>query len=181
MKLYMSFTCFRHDLSNLVCGRKQLLGFELNCWIRHRLRTHSGTLQSISAGISNVPELCVNPRGKSCKGDLWERKAAGCQGRFVFGFINRKSNSEGRNWRQLGWLKYYSEVRKWRNENTTRSQQNSVAGRHQGSRLQSYMPRQLQHHDCYTNHLYTGGKDHRGYDDYHVQDKSKRFEPIERK
>ena len=36
----------------------------------------SGTLQSISAGISNVPELCVNPRGKSCKGDLWERKAA---------------------------------------------------------------------------------------------------------
>ena len=181
MKLYMSFTCFRHDLSNLVWGRKQLLGFELNCWIRHRLRTHSGTLQSISAGISNVPELCVNPRGKSCKGDLWERKAAGCQRRFVFGFINRKSNSEGRNWRQLGWLKYYSEVRKWRNENTTRSQQNSVAGRHQGSRLQSYMPRQLQHHDCYTNHLYTGGKDHRGYDDYHVQDKSKRFEPIERK
>ena len=141
----------------------------------------SGTLQSISAGISNVPELCVNPRGKSCKGDLWERKAAVWQRRFVFGLINRKSNSEGRNWRQLGWLEYYSEVQKWRNENTTRSQQNSVAGRHQGSRLQSYMSRQLQHHDCYSNHLYTGGKDHRGYDDYHVHDKSKRFEPIERK
>ena len=37
--LCMSFTCFKHDLSNLVCGRKQLLGFGPTCWMRHRLRT----------------------------------------------------------------------------------------------------------------------------------------------
>ena len=56
MKLYMSFTCFRHDLSNLVCGRKQLLGFELNCWIRHRLRTP----RNIYFSCAHAPKLHIS-------------------------------------------------------------------------------------------------------------------------
>ena len=56
MKLYMSFPCFRHDLSNLVWGRKQLLGFELNCWIRHRLRTP----RNIYFSCAHAPKLHIS-------------------------------------------------------------------------------------------------------------------------
>ena len=88
-------------------------------------------------GISNVPELCLHLGARSCEGYLWERKAAGWQSKFVFGYISRASDYVGRNQRQLGWLANHSEVQKWRNENTTWSQQNSVPWRHQGSRLRS--------------------------------------------
>ena len=134
---------------------------------------------SLSDGISNVPELCLHPEEESSEGYLWERKAAGWQWKFVFGYISREPNTEGRNRRQLGWIDNYSEVQKWRNENTTRSRQNSVAGRHQGARLWSCKPCPLQLDYCDGNNLYKGWNDHRRNDGYHVRDKSERLKQTE--
>ena len=122
---------------------------------------------------------CLHPEEESSEGYLWERKAAGWQWKFVFGYISRESNTEGRNRRQLGWIDNYSEVQKWRNENTTRSRQNSVAGRHQGSRLWSCKPCPLQLDYCDGNNLYKGWNDHRRNDCYHVRDKSERLKQTE--
>ena len=134
---------------------------------------------SLSDGISNVPELCLHLEEESSEGYLWERKAAGWQWKFVFGHISRESNTEGRNRRQLGLIDNYSEVQKWGNENTTRSRQNSVAGRHQGSRLWSCKPCPLQLDYCDGNNLYKGWNDHRRNDGYHVRDKSERLKQTE--
>ena len=91
----------------------------------------------------------------------------------------RSRELEGRNRRPLGWLDNCSEIQKWRNENTTRSRQNSVVGRHQGSRLWSCKSRQLQHDYCDGNNLYTSREHRPRYDGYHVRDKSERLKQTE--
>ena len=91
----------------------------------------------------------------------------------------RSRELEGRNRRPLGWLDNCSEIQKWRNENTTRSRQNSVVGRHQGSRLWSCKSRQLQLDYCDGNNLYTSREHCPRYDGYHVRDKSERLKQTE--
>ena len=91
----------------------------------------------------------------------------------------RSRELEGRNRRPLGWFDNCSEIQKWRNENTTRSRQNSVVGRHQGSRIWSCKSRQLQHDYCDGNNLYTSREHRPRYDGYHVRDKSERLKQTE--